>query len=164
MPAPCSLSCIDRSISVNAQQAMNAVRFSNECESMDENSYTRAGYRALGHVARCALLVSLSPSPSHPRNSCAFKGDMWPKGEDVHLGIAQFRAHQVQCWSICLKTSLFPIAPSGTARLVSCWSHLAAFWDPFEVLVHGDGAGTCLGPVRYMYSIKSTVVDMWDCR
>lgn len=72
--------------------------------------------------------------------------------------------HQVQCWSICLKTSLFPIAPSGTARLVSCWSHLAAFWDPFEVLVHGDGAGTCLGPVRYMYSIKNTVVDMWDCR
>lgn len=71
---------------------MNAVRFSNECESMDENSYTRAGYRALGHVARCALLVSPSPSPSHPRNSCAFKGDMWPKGEDVHLGIAQFRA------------------------------------------------------------------------
>lgn len=51
-------------MSVNAQQAMIASRFSNKCEPMDQESYNRAGYRALGHVSSCAHLVS--PSPSLP--------------------------------------------------------------------------------------------------
>lgn len=67
-------------------------------------------------------------------------------------------------WPICLKTSLFPTAPSGTARLGSCWVPISRhFGTHFEALVHGNGAGTCSRPVGYLYSINNTVIDMWDC-
>lgn len=136
MPAPCSFSCMDRSMSVNAQQAMIASRFSNKCESMDQESYSRAGYRTLGHVSSCALLVPPSPSlPLIPGKAAHSRGTCGRRARTCILKSPNSEpcccVRQVQCWPICLKTSLFPIAPSGTARLGSCWTHLAAFWDPF---------------------------------
>ncbi|EHK44094.1 hypothetical protein TRIATDRAFT_300417 [Trichoderma atroviride IMI 206040] len=138
MPAPCSFPCMDRSMSVNAQQAMIASRFSNKCEPMDQKSYSRAGYRALGHAPSCALwslprpLSLLSPEKLRLQGGHVAEGRGRAFGNrPIQSPAATSTSQVLQCWPICLKTSLFPIAPSGTARLGSCWIHLAAFWDPF---------------------------------